>query len=283
MPRPRKFDERLVLDQARDQFWAMGYAGTRMDDIAEKTGLGKGSLYGAFGGKSTLFHRVFDDYCQAIVERTGSRLAGPDEEAFARLSTYVQLIAANTAADTEHRGCLLAKGAAELAEHDPVVAERSAGAMNALLAHLQTDVAACQRNGDIDEAADPAQLAALLLAVLRGTEAVGKAGLSEDILKGIAQTAISVLPRGHKPDPGAAPGRTSPADPPKGSAGPLGETNQAGQTLGALTVADDLPAQPRPIRGLADQFDENVAPAVVAEHGGDGVGERGDESGNDGG
>ncbi|MFE1199290.1 TetR/AcrR family transcriptional regulator [Streptomyces olivaceoviridis] len=30
-----------------------------MDDIAQATGLGKGSLYGAFGDKAKLFHRVF--------------------------------------------------------------------------------------------------------------------------------------------------------------------------------------------------------------------------------
>ncbi|MGO4421510.1 TetR/AcrR family transcriptional regulator, partial [Streptomyces sp. MCAF7] len=47
MARPRKFDEQQVLDTARERFWSGGYAATRMEDIAEATGLGKGSLYGA--------------------------------------------------------------------------------------------------------------------------------------------------------------------------------------------------------------------------------------------
>lgn len=50
MARPRKFDEQQVLDTARELFWSGGYAATRMEDIAAATGLGKGSLYGAFGG-----------------------------------------------------------------------------------------------------------------------------------------------------------------------------------------------------------------------------------------
>lgn len=33
-------------------------------------------------------------------------------------------MAENTASDTERRGCLLAKGAAELAQHDPALAAR---------------------------------------------------------------------------------------------------------------------------------------------------------------
>ncbi|GMA85693.1 hypothetical protein GCM10025868_09430 [Angustibacter aerolatus] len=51
MGRPRQFDEDGVLRTAREQFWATGYAGTSMETIAAATGLGKGSLYGAFGGK----------------------------------------------------------------------------------------------------------------------------------------------------------------------------------------------------------------------------------------
>ena len=193
--RPRSFDESRVLELAREQFWATGYAGTRMDQIAASTGLGKGSLYGAFGDKSALFHRVFDEWSAAIVEQAALRLTGgSDEGAFARLSAYVHFVAENTAEDTQRRGCLLAKGTAELAQHDPVVARRSAETMNALMALLQKEIQACQRHGDIDSNADPAQLAALLLAVLRGIEAVGKAGVDPQTLAGIADSALAVLP-----------------------------------------------------------------------------------------
>ncbi|MCX4514277.1 TetR/AcrR family transcriptional regulator [Streptomyces sp. NBC_01619] len=195
MPRPRAFDERQVLERAREQFWATGYAGTRMDDIAQATGLGKGSLYGAFGDKGKLFHRVFGDWCAAVVEVAEGRLAGgPDAEALARLSGYVHLMAENTASDTERRGCLLAKGAAELAQHDPTVAGRSAETMTALLTLLRAEISAAQRHGDIDSAADPERLAALLLTVVRGIEAVGKAGLDPETLRNIADTALAVLP-----------------------------------------------------------------------------------------
>ncbi len=196
MPRPRAFDERRVLKRARDRFWATGYAGTRMDDIAQATGLGKGSLYGAFGDKGKLFHRVFGDWCTAVVEVAEERLAGgPDAEALARLEGYVRLMAENTASDTGRRGCLLAKGVAELAEHDPAVAGRSAETMTALLTLLRTEISAAQRHGDIDSAADPERLAALLLTVVRGVEAVGKAGLDPETLRNVADTALAVLPR----------------------------------------------------------------------------------------
>lgn len=107
---------------------------------------------------------------------------------------YVRLMAENTASDTERRGCLLAKGAAELAQHDPTVAGRSAETMRALLTLLRTEISAAQRHGDIDSAADPERLAALLLTVVRGIEAVGKAGLVPETPRNIADTALAVLP-----------------------------------------------------------------------------------------
>jgi AcrR family transcriptional regulator len=196
VPRPRKFDEARVLELSREQFWATGFAGTRMDEIAQATGLGKGSLYGAFGDKEALFHRVFDEWCTAIVEVAEERLSGPDDAgAFERLAAYVQLMVANTVADTGRRGCLMAKGTAELAQHDPVIAARSAQTMTALQLLLGTQIRAAQRHGDLDGGADADQLAVLLLVVLRGMEAVGKAGLDAQSLTGLGDTVLAVLPR----------------------------------------------------------------------------------------
>jgi AcrR family transcriptional regulator len=195
MARPREFDEDEVLRVARDQFWSTGYAGTTMDAIAAATGLGKGSLYGAFGSKHQLYLRIFNAYCTDIVDAVGCRLEGPDDEAFERLCAHVRSIAAATAADTAHRGCLLAKGTAELSEHDSDVAARSRRTFKRLQEALAGNIEAAQRHGDIDPATDPGKLADLVLVVLRGIEALGKAGTDEAALKAIGETALSVLPR----------------------------------------------------------------------------------------
>jgi TetR/AcrR family transcriptional regulator, transcriptional repressor for nem operon len=207
MARPREFDEDKVLRAAREQFWSTGYAGTSMDAIAAATGLGKGSLYGAFGGKRQLFLRVFDGYCTDVVNAVGRALDGPDEQAFERLCAHVRAVAAKTAADTARRGCLLAKGAAELSEHDADVVTRSLRTFDMLEEALAVDIQAAQRNGDIDAAADPRELAGLVLAVLRGIEALGKAGKDGPALQAIAETALAVLPRPAEaaPQPGRPP------------------------------------------------------------------------------
>jgi TetR/AcrR family transcriptional repressor of nem operon len=195
MARPRGFDETTVLARARDRFWSTGFAGTSIDEVAAATGLGKGSLYGAFGGKRQLYLRVFDRYCTEVTEATQRSLSGPDGGAYARLRAHLLAVAEATGRDTGHLGCLLANGTAELAGQDPAVTDRAGRAFQALEDALVECIQGAQRHGDIDPAADARLHGRLLLAVLRGIEALGKASTNQQSLRAIAETALGTLPR----------------------------------------------------------------------------------------
>ncbi|HEY0928978.1 MAG TPA: TetR/AcrR family transcriptional regulator [Gemmatimonas sp.] len=62
MARPRQFDEDLVIDQVTRTFWERGYANTSIADLETATGLGRQSLYCAFGDKHALFLRALERY-----------------------------------------------------------------------------------------------------------------------------------------------------------------------------------------------------------------------------
>lgn len=195
MGRSRSFDEGEVLAAAKDQFWSAGYAAARVDDIAAATGLGKGSLYGAFGDKHQLFLRVFNDYCAGLIEAVRRALEGTDAGAYERLRAHVVIAADATASDVCLRGCLLAKGTAELSGQDEAVAATARKTFAAIEELISSCIAGAQRAGDIEQDADPTRLAGLLLAVLRGIEALGKGGSSPGALRAIAETALALLPR----------------------------------------------------------------------------------------
>jgi TetR/AcrR family transcriptional repressor of nem operon len=184
-----------VLLAARERFWSTGYSATTLDDVVVATGLGKGSLYGAFGDKHQLFLRVFDDYCVGVLDAVRRSLQGPDSGAYERLRSHVLAVATATANDTDRRGCLLAKGTAELGGHDEPVAARASQTIEDLEDLLAACIKQAQRQGDINPSADPDQLAGLLLAVLRGIEALGKAGKNRTSLTSIAEAALAALPR----------------------------------------------------------------------------------------
>ena len=182
-----------MLAAARDVFWSTGYAGTSLDELMTATGLGKGSLYGAFGSKRELFLQIFDEYCERAVASVVAALAGPDEGALDRIGAYLRWSATQTAKDTRRRGCLLAKGAAELSEHDPAVAKRSRETFELMEAQLARTLAQAQRAGDATDRASARALARTVLAALRGIEALGKAGASRQTLRDIAETTLILI------------------------------------------------------------------------------------------
>lgn len=175
MARPREFDELTVIAAARDVFWANGFAGTSIDAIGAATGLGKGSLYGAFGGKREIFDRVFEQYCRDALDTAARALEGPDRGALDRLRDYVQAGTAATGGSTR-RGCLIAKSVAELAERDTAVRSRAGETYAALEEYLKMTIEAAQRYGSLNSDGDARTLAQTLLILQRGIEALGKAG-----------------------------------------------------------------------------------------------------------
>ncbi len=62
MPRTKEFNVEEVLEKAMMVFWRKGYKSTTMQDLLKAMGLNKGSLYGSFHDKETLFKRTLDYY-----------------------------------------------------------------------------------------------------------------------------------------------------------------------------------------------------------------------------
>jgi TetR/AcrR family transcriptional regulator, transcriptional repressor for nem operon len=195
MARPRKFVEDQVIEAARDQFWGDGYAGTSLDDLVAVTGLGRGSLYGAFGDKHTIFMRALDEYSTATMAAVRAELRDSAESAYDRLVGHIRSMARVNATDSKRRGCLTAKSAAELAATDEAVARRVKRFLDTYRSELADTIAAAQREGDLDSAANSRDLAALVLAVLRGMEALRKGGASSATITSVGEQAIALLPR----------------------------------------------------------------------------------------
>jgi TetR/AcrR family transcriptional regulator, transcriptional repressor for nem operon len=199
MARPRSFEEAHVLDQARAVFWNAGYAGTSMDDVMTATGLGKGSLYGAFGDKHQLFLRVFAGYCDGLLAAARQALDPADGDAADQVDGFLRRSAAGTAADIAHRGCLLAKATAELSQSDSDVITQARATFTAIEDLLTTAIERAQHDGRLTQAAPARDLARLVLATSRGIEALGKAGIYGPDLASIAETTIRLLHAGAVP------------------------------------------------------------------------------------
>ncbi|MCW2986695.1 MAG: TetR/AcrR family transcriptional regulator [Conexibacter sp.] len=191
MARPREFDETAVLRAARGAFRAKGYAGTSLQDLLDVTGLGKGSLYAAFGDKRGLYLRVLGDYSGQSIADVRAALEGPGP-GFPALRAYLLAMAHGSVGGPS---CLLASSTAELAGSDRDVGACVSETFTALQGSFTAAVRRAQDEGDVDPAADPEALGGLLLAVARGIEALGHAGTPEDSLVRTAEAALAGVPR----------------------------------------------------------------------------------------
>ncbi len=105
-------------------FWAHGYEATSLQQLVQKTGASRQSIYSDFGGKRELFLAALERYQEEVV----SPALSPVEQAEATLpavETYFhyQIGRAETAG-LPGPGCLIANTITEVAPHDVEIYER---------------------------------------------------------------------------------------------------------------------------------------------------------------
>ncbi|AAT89427.1 TetR family transcriptional regulator [Leifsonia xyli subsp. xyli] len=117
MGRPRTFDDEAVLSRAMEEFWTHGYACTSPAQLAEATGIAKGSLYNAFSSKRALFDRCLDLYHRHVIETTQEWMGHPGT-ARECISAALKAVVDGDLAQPQRRGCLIGNTAVELAGED---------------------------------------------------------------------------------------------------------------------------------------------------------------------
>ncbi|MFE3170422.1 TetR/AcrR family transcriptional regulator [Amycolatopsis sp. NPDC059090] len=192
MARPRTFDEKQVLNAVRDQFWDAGYAATSLEDLMRVSGLGKGSLYAAFGDKRQLFLRALRSYTDDKHDALRKALS----ETPRALDALRLLLEAPIDDPTgTRRGCLMANSTCELGNADPEVLAHAHRTYETSTALIGDCVARAQREGDLPFGADPIALARALLAAQQGLVFMSRTGLDTATLTATAHSlAAQLLP-----------------------------------------------------------------------------------------
>ena len=193
MARPREFDSNTALESAMQVFWAKGYEATSLDDLCEATGLGRSSLYAAFGDKRGLYLSALDRYEEAGVHPIAAALArSPIRKAVA---AFVDRIIDDIVAGPGRRGCFIGNCAAELARGDRTAATRVRRSLDRLEATFRDALAHARARGEIAATSDVDALARFLVAGIQGLRLVGKAKPDRAALDDIAAVMLRCLDR----------------------------------------------------------------------------------------
>lgn len=190
MARTKEFDPDAALQDALELFWERGYAATSMEDLVERLGVARASLYATFGTKHELYFKALDRYRESHgpVERLSQ--PGP---ALPAVRELVRDFAAEAAGDRRRRGCFVLNTAIELVPADETAARRVAAAWGEMETALESALRRARAQGELSADADPRSLARFLLVLLQGLKAVGKGAPDAERLREAAEQALRLL------------------------------------------------------------------------------------------
>ncbi|GAA1687377.1 TetR/AcrR family transcriptional regulator [Glycomyces endophyticus] len=191
MGRPKEFEPDTVVEQAMEAFWTGGYAGTSPADLAEATGVGKGSLYHAFGSKRELFGKALDMYGAAGSELTEAYLNEPGT-AKERIRAYLEFLVDTDLDAPVRRGCLAANTALELGGRDPEATDAVRRMTDRTIELLAERLRRGRRDGDVPPEIDPEAQAHLLMNTIVGLRVMART-YDGPVLHRIIDTALAGL------------------------------------------------------------------------------------------
>ena len=192
MPRPKTFDIDDALMKAMDVFWVHGYTATSMQDLVDAMGIGRGSIYGTFGGKRALFLKALRHYDRVYREAWFGERARSSSPRQAVLDVFEGAIAV-AVEDGSRDGCLLVNTALELSPHDGEIAAIVANAFTEAEAFFRSMIERGQAGGEIPTEVDPVSAARSLLSLFIGLRVLSRSRPEEALLRSIAHQAEALL------------------------------------------------------------------------------------------
>jgi TetR/AcrR family transcriptional repressor of nem operon len=186
MARPREFDPDAALERATRVFWTRGFEHASLDDLCAATGLGRSSLYAAFGDKRDLYLQALARYESQSLARIGAALAGKPVRR--GLADFLAALIEDIVAGPGRRGCFIGNCAAELARLDATAAARVRRSLERI-----EDAFADALKRELPSGADARGLARFITAGIQGLRLVGKANPDRAALEDIARTMLRCL------------------------------------------------------------------------------------------
>lgn len=199
MGRHREFDVEKALDAALCVFWRKGYEGASYADLTQATGVERPALYSAFGNKEALFSLALNRYYERYLDHFPKALLLPTAREVAAGIMY-GAIDVNTRYP-DHLGCLGVQGVLAGSDEAEPVRQSLIEARAAGETRLRERFERAKAEGDLPETAKPDVLAAFVLAVVHGMAVQAKAGFSRNVLRAIAEQALSTWPAGGSGSP----------------------------------------------------------------------------------
>ncbi len=192
MPWEKSFDEEAAVGKAMEVFWEKGFEPASMADLIAATGITRGSLYNAFGGKEQLFVKALQKYDQDNRCAILAEMEGIDDPKRA-IAALFDGIVEETVADSRKKGCFLVNTASELMTHGEEVNHIVRRGLLEIEAFFRRNVEIAQARKQMPDSLEPEAVAKALVAMTAAIRLLGRGMYDESSLKSIAAQAQRLL------------------------------------------------------------------------------------------
>jgi len=190
MARPSEFDRDEAIASAIRVFARHGYEAASTSDLIEGMGIGRQSLYGAFGDKRRLFLEALRRYSDGSLAKMRQALEGAKPAAAA---IEAALLVGLGSADDLETGCLGVGSIVEFSRGDAEVNALNDAAAALVVAAFAARVRDGIAAGAFDAALDPDAAGRMLLTLRSGLKVAARGGAGQDELRQAARLALRGL------------------------------------------------------------------------------------------
>lgn len=191
MGRPYEFDREETLSRAMDLFWEKGYKATSIEDLVNRMGIKRGSIYNTFGDKHSLFIAAVEYYGEAVTSETIKVLESPGSP-LENIHTFFDRLV-KTPRDRKIRGCLISNTVVELAPHDEKVAEVVRGILEKIQKAFLKCLNKAVETGELPDDTDTVVLSHFLATSTHGLIVTGKSASDRGQLKEVVNVILSAI------------------------------------------------------------------------------------------
>ena len=121
MARTKEFDEQVVLTKAMNLFWEQGYEKTSMQELVDRMGIHRRSIYDTFGDKHQLFFKSLALYEDNLAKRITQQVSS-DGSVQGKIRRLLSVTLERN--ENQPAGCLIVNTASELALIDEEVSQK---------------------------------------------------------------------------------------------------------------------------------------------------------------
>lgn len=190
MGRPRNFDHDQALDAAIDVFRDKGYEGTSTDDLVVAMGIGRQSLYGAFGDKRSLYLEALRRYnAGSVAELIGTKRSASPLETIGSMLLHF----ARHHTSPETAACLGVSAICEFGISDEDIRRINRESGKPLERFLERMLDEAKNKGEIDETIVPKAAAQFIATTLMGMKVAARGGARADALRNIVRYTMRSL------------------------------------------------------------------------------------------